>query len=219
MCLAGSIVSSSRPLLLTLGLLAFGFAAVGQNVPPLEMGAEPDNCPPAPDPNSGACLTLDARASVDTLGEPVILRWQMGDGQIREGVRFDYCYARRGRYTIRLDVVNKRTGNVSPGELERTVDLSRPPAALRFQAPARAVVGDTVTFELQEQELPGCVGLRVRFNWNFRDGWLAQGRRVRHAFRRPGTYVIRLAIDGTGIGPDCIPQTCVSQPILIEEKP
>lgn len=193
-------------------------AAVAQTSPPLEIGAEQDNCPPAPDPNSGACLTLDARTSVDTLGPTLIFRWQMGDGEVREGVTFDYCYAKRGRYTIRLDVVDPQTGKVQPSQLERVVDLSRGPATMRFKAPVRTVVGDTVAFELEEQDLPGCIGLRVRFNWNFRDGWLAQGRRVRHAFRRPGTYVVRLAIDGTGIGPDCLPQTCVSQPIIVEAK-
>lgn len=204
------------------GLLMLGLAPL--RVARAQSDVLDADCPPAPDvpaPSTGACIVLDARKSVDSLAGPLIFRWRMGDGQVREGLQFEYCYAARGRYVIQLDVVDKRTGRVREHETERVVDFRAMPAVLpdpvlRFTAPARAKVGEAVSFSLDETTLPACLPPTVGINWNFRDGLLGQGRSVTHAFRRAGTFVVRAAIDGSGVRADCLPRICVTRTIVIE---
>jgi PKD domain len=230
----GSIAIKGLPSRFRLSLLAFLAAATfggassafaqAADAPALDQDCPPP--PPLPTPparSAEPCITLDARRSVDSLAGAVIYRWKMGDGQVREGLTFDYCYAKPGRYVIELDVTDPVTGEVRQHETEEVVDFTIPPPtprsepALRFTAPERARVGEAVSFQLTESELPPCLPSTVRFNWNFRDGLLAQGRTVTHTFRRAGTFTVRLAIDGSGIGADCLPRNCVSRQIIIEQ--
>ncbi len=231
----GSIVTehprSRANRLLTAGLFLTLFAAsatsayaqtadtggqMNQDCPPAP--PLPEAPPRAPEP----CITLDARKSVDSLAGPMVFRWKMGDGQEREGVTFDYCYAKPGRYIIQLDVMDGTTGEVRQHENEQVVDFTIPPPApahepaLRFSAPEKAKVGEPVTFQLTEAELPPCLPSTIRYNWNFRDGLLGQGKTITRSFRRAGTYSVRLAIDGSGIGPDCLQRLCVTRQIIIE---
>ena len=206
-------------------LVLLAGVALSSALPARDQTAGDGDCPPAPPlavapANPRSCLTLDARASVDSLAVPLTFRWRMGDGEVREGVMFDYCYATPGRYTIQLDVVDS-TGVISELEFERVVDFTKPPVPeiapeLRFVAPAQAKVGEVVTFQITEASLPACLPPTTRFNWNFRDGLLAQGRTITHTFRRAGTFIVRVAVDGSGIGPACLPRTCVTQAIVIE---
>ena len=190
-----------------------------------DAGAVDQDCPPAPataPPSlpSNPCIILDARKSVDSLAGPVTFRWQMGDGQTREGVTFEYCYAALGRYVIQLDVLDQTTGEVRLHETERVVNFAVPqgPAPepmLQFTAPAKAKVGEPVEFKLVTDLLPACLPATVRYNWNFRDGLLGQGRTVTHSFRRAGTFAVRFALDGW-LEPGCLRRTCVSRTIVIE---
>ncbi len=183
------------------------------------------DCPPAPEkvvaaPPTSLCIELDARESIDSLAGPLTFRWQMGDGQTREGLQFEYCYAAKGRYVIQLDVLDPATGEVRQHEEERVVDFATPPSAapepaLRFTAPDRAKVGEAVDFGIINTDLPPCLPSTVRFNWNFRDGLLAQGRTAKHTFRRAGTFVVRVALDGS-LDAGCLTRQCVTKTIVIE---
>ncbi|MBC7448392.1 MAG: PKD domain-containing protein [Hymenobacteraceae bacterium] len=183
------------------------------------------DCPPAPEipamlPSS-TCIVLDASESVDPLAAALTFRWQMGDGQVREGLQFEYCYAAPGRYIVQLDVVDRLTGEVRRHETERVIDFATQPyrlpdPVLRFTAPATAKAGEPVLFTISEVDLPPCLPATVQFNWNFRDGLLAQGRSVTHVFRRPGTFIVRAAVDGSGIDGGCLPHLCVTHSIIVE---
>ena len=206
-------------------LLIIGFLSALTPAQAQDTGALDRDCPPAPDAiapelPASLCIVLDARKSVDSLAGPLTFRWQMGDGQTREGVEFEYCYATRGHYIIQLDVLDPTTGQVRQHEIERVVDFTIPQGTgsdpmLRFTAPARAKVGETVEFKLLGVDLPLCLPNTVRYNWNFRDGLLGQGRTVTHAFRRAGTFVVRLAIDGS-LEAGCLSRACVTRAIVIE---
>lgn len=213
------------PLLLALTFCALAGSAPARGQDSSAAAATDQDCPPAPEvarapPPTSPCILLDARKSVDSLAGPLTFRWQMGDGQVREGVEFEYCYAALGRYVIQLDVLDGTTGEVRQHETERVVDFTvapapRPELFLHFTAPAKAKVGEPVEFQLVEADLPSCLSSTVRYNWNFRDGLLAQGRHVTHTFRRAGTFAVRAALDGS-LDASCLPRTCVTRTIVIE---
>jgi PKD repeat protein len=161
-------------------------------------------------------VELDARASVDSAAGPLSYRWLMGDGTTLTGPTVAHCYAERRRYTVQLDVVDDKTGEIRAAEKVIPVDFTQE-IVLNFKAStANGRVGQPITFDALDSQLPLCENVVVL--WDFRDGSVANGRRVEHTFRRPGTYTVRMALRGNG--PDTCPSShCVTRPVSILVEP
>ncbi|WP_324675952.1 PKD domain-containing protein [Hymenobacter sp. GOD-10R] len=157
------------------------------------------------------CVELDASRSADSLSGPLTYRWNMGDGTMLTGLVVSHCYQERKRYTVQLDVVDDRTGEVRPAEKILPVDFTQE-TVLNFSAPDTVRVGQVITCDAADSQMPLCENVVVL--WDFRDGYVTNGRRVQHAFRRPGQYAIRMSLRGNG--PDPCPEShCVSRPIVV----
>jgi PKD repeat protein len=158
------------------------------------------------------CVELDASASVDQAAGPLTFRWQMGDGTTLTGPVVAHCYATRRRYTVQLDVVDDKTGEVREAEKIIPVDFTQE-TVLNFTAtPDTVRVGQPVAFDAVDSQLPLCENVVVL--WDFRDGAVSNGRRVQHVFRRPGKYAVRMALRGNG--PDSCPSShCVGRVITV----
>jgi PKD repeat protein len=158
------------------------------------------------------CVDLDASASVDAAAGPLTFRWQMGDGTTLTGPVVSHCYTARSRYTVQLDVVDDKTGEVREAEKIIPVDFTQE-VVLNFTAGSDTVrVGQPVAFDAVDSQLPLCENVVVL--WDFRDGVIANGRRVQHAFRRPGQYAVRMALRGNGPN-DCPSSHCVGRTITV----
>ena len=160
------------------------------------------------------CVDFDASRSVDAGAGPLEYRWHLGDGTTLTGLTITHCYARRDRYQVVLDVVVTATGEVRAAEKTFDVDLLRKPV-LNFSAgPARTVrVGQPVAFDALDSVLPECQAVVVI--WDFRDGFIGQGRQATHTFRKPGRFPVRMSLRGYGPGA-CAASNCVSQEIIVE---
>jgi PKD repeat protein len=158
------------------------------------------------------CVELDARASIDSAAGPLTFRWQMGDGTTLTGPLVSHCYSARRAYTVQLDVVDDKTGDVRQAEKIIPVDFTKE-IVLNFTVTADTIrAGQSVTFDAVDSQLPLCENVVVL--WDFRDGVVSNGRRVQHAFRRPGQYAIRMALRGNG--PNSCPDShCVSRLITV----
>ena len=157
------------------------------------------------------CVELDASCSVDPLSGSLTYRWNMGDGTTLTGPIVSHCYKERKRYTVQLDVVDDQTGEVRPAEKILPVDFTQE-TVLNFAAPDTVRVGQVITCYAADSQMPFCENVVVL--WDFRDGHITNGRRVQHAFRRPGHYAIRMSLRGNGPDP-CPDSHCVSRPIVI----
>ncbi|MBX0291058.1 PKD domain-containing protein [Hymenobacter sp. HSC-4F20] len=159
------------------------------------------------------CVELDASRAVDPGAGPLTFRWNMGDGTQLTGPTVSHCYQQRKLYTVQLDVVEEATGEVRRAEKLIPVDFTRE-IVLNFRAaPTDTVrVGQPVTFDALDSQLPLCQNVVVL--WDFRDGYVTNGRLVQHAFRRPGQYAIRMSLRGNG--PDACPTShCVSRTVVV----
>jgi len=164
--------------------------------------------PRVPEP----CVDLDARGSVDEKAGPFTYRWQMGDGTTLTGFAVSHCYSRRGRYTVQLDVLVEKTGELRTAEKTLVVDFTREPL-LDFSVSADTVrVGEEVKFDASQAQNPPCENEQVA--WDFRDGRLAGGRRISHRFNKAGRYEVRMSLRGNGPGA-CPDSHCVSRPVLV----
>lgn len=157
------------------------------------------------------CVELDARRSIDPAAGPLTFRWNMGDGTQLTGPTVQHCYQARKAYTIQLDVVEDATGEVRTAEKLIPVDFTKE-IVLNFQAADSVRVGQPVAFDALDSQLPLCENVVVL--WDFRDGYVTNGRQVQHAFRRPGQYAVRMSLRGNG--PDACPSShCVSRTIIV----
>lgn len=158
------------------------------------------------------CVDLDASASIDSAAGPLTFRWQMGDGTTLTGPVVSHCYTARRRYSVQLDVVDDKTGQVREAEKVIPVDFTQE-TVLNFAAGSDTIrVGQPVSFDAVDSQLPLCDNVVVL--WDFRDGIVSNGRRVQHAFRRPGQYAVRMALRGNGPN-DCPSSHCVSRIITV----
>ncbi|KAA9338482.1 PKD domain-containing protein [Hymenobacter busanensis] len=158
------------------------------------------------------CLELNAQRSVDPAAGPLTYRWLMGDGTILTGAVVSHCYATRKRYTVQLDVVDERTGEVRQAEKTLVVDFTLEPL-LDFTISSDTVrIGQAVTFDASVAQNPPCYN-EVAL-WDFRDGTVANGRRVTHSFRKAGRFEVRMSLRGNGPG-SCPDSHCVSRTVVV----
>ncbi|MCA8831553.1 PKD domain-containing protein [Hymenobacter pini] len=157
------------------------------------------------------CVELDARRAIDPDAGPLTFRWDMGDGTQLTGPVIQHCYQARKAYTIQLDVVEEATGEVRTAEKLIPVDFTKE-IVLNFRAVDSVRVGQPITFDALDSQLPLCENVVVL--WDFRDGYVTNGRQVQHAFRRPGQYAVRMSLRGNG--PDACPSShCVSRTVVV----
>ncbi|SHI65210.1 PKD domain-containing protein [Hymenobacter daecheongensis DSM 21074] len=158
------------------------------------------------------CVELDAIRSVDSGSGPLTYRWDMGDGTTLTGLTVAHCYATRQRYLVRLDVVEDETGEVRPDQKVIPVDFTQE-TVVNFLMPDTVRVGQPVAFDAVDSQLPTCENMVVL--WDFRDGYVTNGRRVQHTFRRPGRYAVRMSLRANGPDP-CPDSHCVSRVLVVQ---
>ncbi|MFD2787450.1 PKD domain-containing protein [Hymenobacter rubripertinctus] len=157
------------------------------------------------------CVELDARRAVDPAAGPLTFRWHMGDGTLLTGATISHCYQQRRHYTVQLDVLDEATGEIRAAEKLIPVDFTTE-IVLNFRAADTVRVGQPLTFDALDSQLPLCANAVVL--WDFRDGYVTNGRQVAHAFRRPGQYLVRMSLRGNG--PDSCPAShCVSRRVVV----
>lgn len=160
------------------------------------------------------CVDFDASRSVDPGAGPLEYHWNMGDGTTLTGLTITHCYAKRERYQVVLDVVVPATGEVRRAEKTFDVDLTLKPVLNFSVGPTPTLhVGQTVAFDALDSVLPECQSVVVV--WDFRDGFIQQGRRVEHTFRKAGRFPVRMSLRGYGPGA-CAASNCVSQEVVVE---
>lgn len=79
-----------------------------------------------------------------------------------------------------------------PGVLGEASPDGRPAAAIGDTGVV--LTGRRVTFTAAASFLPGRPAARLRYAWDFGDGHRGAGRTVRHAYRSPGAYTLRLLV-------------------------
>jgi hypothetical protein len=160
------------------------------------------------------CVDFDASRSVDTGAGPLEYHWNMGDGTTLTGLTITHCYQTRAHYQVVLDVVVPATGEVRRAERSFDVDLTRKPVLNFSVGPAlKARVGQPVAFDALDSVLPECQSVVIV--WDFRDGYVQQGRHVEHSFRKAGRFAVRMSLRGYGPGA-CAASNCVSQEVVVE---
>jgi PKD repeat protein len=135
-------------------------------------------------------LRFDASASTSTEGSIVSYNWDFGDGKKATGVTPNHVYSAAGNYPVQL-IIGDDTGLT--GRLTKTVTVYTEEPVVHFEyAPDRSKPEELVTFDGSASFHPN--GKIISYDWDFGDGLTYEGLVVKHAFEKPGEYVVTLRV-------------------------
>lgn len=141
---------------------------------------------------SSNTVTFDAGASADADGDPLIYRWDFGDGgEGGRGVRVTHTFAEGGTYPVVL-TVDDGTGLANGRDRTAvTVTIDQPPLA---DAGANRAVcaGDIVVFDGSGSSDPE--GSLLRYRWDFGDGTTADIVNPTKVYDHGGVYPVTLEV-------------------------
>ncbi len=137
-------------------------------------------------------VAFDASASVDPDGDPLIFRWDFGDGHTANGARVSHTYSAGGTYPVVLTV---RDGSALANSLHRdalTVRVNQPPTAVAGES-KRVCTGDVVVLDGGGSRDPE--GGVLRYIWDFGDGTSADIVNPTKVYEQSGTYPVTLTVE------------------------
>ncbi|BAX82318.1 PKD domain-containing protein [Labilibaculum antarcticum] len=142
--------------------------------------------------------------------------WGFGDGIKIKGKEAEHCYDGPGKYTVELNIIDKRTGEVFMRQTTYEFEL------LDFEQAYITSVDEALTqteviFVASETNLPS-VNLEKYF-WDFGDGILAEGVKQNHSYNKKGIYKVVLGVVSEKDSLGYIQKVCVEKNLDIVNNP
>jgi len=130
--------------------------------------------------------------TVDPEGDALKFIWNFGDGTSENGAPVTHRYESPGRYKANV-IVESDSGLINNSAIKRfTVKVNHPPTA-NAGTDLIAAPGEKLYFDASKStDYDGKV---LRHYWDLGDGRKARGRKVRHAFSKPGLYTVKLRVE------------------------
>ena len=158
------------------------------------------------------CYVFYETGAYDLDTVPFSYEWDMGDGTKIRSVEADYCFNGPGSYMVKLNVVDKLTGDIQFNQASYMIDI-RDIEQAYINCVDTGYVGDNVRFDGLQTNLPDfTVG---EYLWNFDDGNIATGAEVNNRFTSPGIYQIQLVVRSTPDASGNVGEACVSKRVVI----
>ena len=146
------------------------------------------------------CYTFRDDKSIDPDTLFLQYEWDFGDGGKAKGANAEHCFSGPGRYSVKQNIMDKRTGGIFLTKLSYTLEI-REIEQPYITCPDFALVRDSVTIDGKKSNMPGFEILN--YSWDFGDGTRDTGNIVNHLYSKPGDYEIKLALtikqDSSGI--------------------
>ncbi|MEM1564180.1 MAG: PKD domain-containing protein, partial [Candidatus Bathyarchaeia archaeon] len=143
-------------------------------------------------PEAGQIVTFDASPSVPGSGIIIRHKWSFGDGTYAVGKIVTHTYSSPGVYMVTLNVTNsKGLWSIIQKQIE-VLGLPGAPIANFTYAPVNPIIGQIATFDASSSYDPD--GTIVSYNWNFGDGYTAEGAIVTHSYVEEGNYKVTLTV-------------------------
>lgn len=171
------------------------------------------NCTEEPPDN--LCYRFQTPAGASLPGLPILSRWDLGDGTVVEGHVVEHCYATPGDYTVVLDLIEEPNGTIFLKGEPRTVRAARR-EQLRIGIPATVNHGRAVELEAQRTDLKGFTPERC--TWDLGDGTSRIGNRLQHEWSAPGTYTVRLDVQGMDALSGRMRSYCVTRKLEVYKR-
>jgi outer membrane protein OmpA-like peptidoglycan-associated protein len=162
------------------------------------------------------CFLFDDHGSILVDSANLQYKWYFGDGKSASKPVVNHCYQGPGHYDVRLDIIDRSTGDLFFTKLLYNLELRD------FEQPyinsSNVVIkGETVEFDGLKSYLPG--NEILHYSWNFGDGSRSVGPNVKHSFQKKGEYNVNLELTLKLGSTGNIHKTGVSKKILVLTDP
>jgi PKD repeat protein len=140
---------------------------------------------------AGEPILLSGKESFDPDGSIQHYLWDFGDGSTAKGVEVEHAFNAPGTYHVTLATDDGSGAINSTAEATITLNINHPP---RAQAGPDCIVcpGEKVSFD--GSECWDRDGVVTDYVWFFGDGVTGEGKKVSHAYDRPGRYRVVVTI-------------------------
>jgi hypothetical protein len=138
--------------------------------------------------------------------------WDFGDGKKAYGAVVRHCYPGPGRYEVKLDLLDRATGNIFLSKLAYNLDLKDFEQPY-INSPDAVVKGDPVDFDALKSYLPGYK--IISYSWDFGDGNKMKGETVKNTFNKSGELNINLGLKLKSLSTGIIHNTGVTKKIIV----
>jgi PKD domain/WD40-like Beta Propeller Repeat len=139
--------------------------------------------------------------------------WDFGDGTKVRGLEVEHCYAKTGKYLVKLNVIDSLTGEVyfNQAHYDHIVEEREQPF---ITAPDFAVEGETIKLDAKKCNMKN---FRIaKYYWDFGDGNKGIGDEVSHVFYQEGVYDVKLQIESTQ-GKTGVRKSCVYRSVAVKK--
>ena len=138
--------------------------------------------------------------------------WSFGDGTKVTGQNVEHCFPRAGKYSVRLDVIEKKSGRIFFTKSTYDIELKDIEQPI-IESANSALADQLMNFYGLNSYFPGSKFLS--FTWYFGDGGKTTGPNVSHAYKAKGEYEVSLGIIGQNEKTKMIFNACTSKKIRV----
>jgi outer membrane protein OmpA-like peptidoglycan-associated protein len=138
--------------------------------------------------------------------------WDFGDGNKVSGITVEHSYSGPGKYYVKLDIIDRATGNLFFSKLAFNVevkDFEQP----YINSPNVSVKGTMIDFDGLKSYFPG--HKIQNYSWDFGDGTRERGERVKHSFKEEGEYMVNLELTVKNDSTNKVNKTGSSKRIIV----
>ena len=153
-------------------------------------------------------FTDDMKIDIDPIN--LQFQWDFGDGKKETGYVVEHCFPGPGKYKIKQDVIDKKTGKVVFNKLSYEIEIKSIKQPY-ISGDEVVVAGSQVSLNASKSNLPDIEN--ISYHWEFGDGATAKGESVGHIYKTPGEYIIKLGLTGNNSGRK--KQVCVSRMVTV----
>ncbi|HBQ81803.1 MAG: hypothetical protein A2X03_11595 [Bacteroidetes bacterium GWA2_40_15] len=158
------------------------------------------------------CFRFNDSGSIAVDTTYLKFRWSFGDGKSSDKAAVNHCYNGPGNYIVRLDIIDRKTGNLFFVKLLYSLDIKDVEQAY-IKSHDVAVKGDVIEFDATKSFLPGFEVINQ--SWDFGDGKRASGGTAKHSYEKSGVYSVNLGLKLKSTSNGEFHQTGISKKILI----
>jgi len=158
------------------------------------------------------CFIFSDQGGIEADTMNLRYRWDFGDGQTAYGPVVQHCFSGPGDYLVKLDIIDRSTGNLFFTKLVNRIEL-RDYEQPFIKSPDVAVTGESIQFDAINSFLPGYEILT--YSWEFGEGTRLQGERVSHTFISSGYYDVNLGVTLRSKSTGVVHKTGVSKKIVV----
>ncbi len=142
------------------------------------------------------CYDLYEEHSINNDTMPLEYEWDFGDGTKARGGEVHHCFPSAGHYTVKLNVINTVTNEISYNDATYDLDIEdfiQP----KIHYPDTISVNQTFQLSATTEKLPTLKN--IQYFWDFGDGIKGKGQSLSHKYVSSGRFIIRLVVIGLNI--------------------